>query len=423
VKIYNLFPLLAGRFDAWRPHMQRASAMGFDWVFVNPIQKLGQSGSLYSIADYFEINPAFADPDSRLGSEDQLKAVVGEAEELGQRMMIDLVVNHSAADSPLVRKCPQWYVRGHDGKVEHPYCVKESGEKEMWYDLAKFDHERSNDREGLFRYFVDVVKHFVGLGFKGFRCDAAYQVPGWFWRRLIAAVKQDHPDVVFMAETLGCRPHETIRTAESGMDYVFNSSKWWDFTSPWLMEQYDLTRQVVPSISFPESHDTERLFQETGGNENAMKQRYAFAALFSAGVMMPMGFEYGFRKKLHVVHTRPEDWENPAVDLTQFITHMNRVKTDHAVFREESITQVLNSGNPAVLLMWKVAANRKEEALLILNKDTWQRQRFYAENLQYFIQVSPPLHDVSFEWALDHLPAPFEFELAPGMTRVLVTLP
>lgn len=421
MKIYNLFPLLAGPFGAWRAHLQRASDMGFDWIFVNPIQKVGQSGSLYSIADYFELNPVFVDPASKLSAADQLQAAIGQAEELGMRMMIDLVINHSAADSPLVRKYPQWYVRGHDGQVEHPYCVKENGEKEVWYDLAKFDHERSNDREGLLRYFIDVVKHFVALGFRGFRCDAAYQVPGWFWRRLIGAVKQDHPDVLFLAETLGCRPHETIRTAESGMDYVFNSSKWWDFSSPWLMEQYDLTRQVVPSISFPESHDTERLFQESGGNENAMKQRYAFAALFSAGVMMPMGFEYGFRKKLHVVHTRPADWEDPAIDLTQFIAHMNRVKSGHAVFGEESITQVLNSGNPSILLMWKAAANRGQEALLILNKDPWQRQRFYAENLQRFIQISPPLHDLSFEWALDHLPAPFEFELTPGMMRVLVT--
>ena len=36
--------------------------MGFDWVFVNPIQKLGRSGSLYSISDYLKINPALLKP-------------------------------------------------------------------------------------------------------------------------------------------------------------------------------------------------------------------------------------------------------------------------------------------------------------------------------------------------------------------------
>ena len=46
----------------WEPHLERAAGMGFDWVFVNPIQKLGRSGSLYSIADYLAINPALLTP-------------------------------------------------------------------------------------------------------------------------------------------------------------------------------------------------------------------------------------------------------------------------------------------------------------------------------------------------------------------------
>ena len=45
--IYNLFPLLAGPFSGWQAHFERAAAMGFDWVFVNPIQYPGYSGSLY----------------------------------------------------------------------------------------------------------------------------------------------------------------------------------------------------------------------------------------------------------------------------------------------------------------------------------------------------------------------------------------
>ena len=81
------------------------------------------------------------------------------------------------------------------------------------------------------------------------------------------------------------------------------------------MEQYQLVREIAPSISFPESHDTDRLFQEVHGNEAAMKQRYLFSALFSAGVMVPIGFEYGFRRRLHVVNTRPGDWEQPNICL------------------------------------------------------------------------------------------------------------
>jgi starch synthase (maltosyl-transferring) len=62
--VYNLFPLLAGPFSQWARHFTRAAEMGFDWVFVNPIQLSGASRSLYSIADYFRFNPALLDSTS-----------------------------------------------------------------------------------------------------------------------------------------------------------------------------------------------------------------------------------------------------------------------------------------------------------------------------------------------------------------------
>ena len=71
-------------------------------------------------------------------------------------------------------------------------------------------------------------------------------------------------------------------------------------------------RALCRSVSFAESHDTERLASELDGDEQAVKMRYAFSALFSSGVMMPIGFEFGFRRRLDVVKTTPEDWEQPA---------------------------------------------------------------------------------------------------------------
>jgi len=420
MQIYNLFPLLAGRFPQWTPHLERASAMGFDWVFVNPIQKLGRSGSLYSIADYFQINPAFLQPRSRKSPEEQVRRMVAEAERLGLRMMIDLVINHSAVDAKLVKSHKEWF-RWEGKQVASPYCVEADGNKVVWTDLAQFEHEHPADPEGLLRYCQDIVEYLIGLGFKGFRCDAAYKIPDRFWRRLIESVKRSHPDVLFLAETLGCSPEQTRRTASAGFDYLFNSAKWWDFSSPWLMEQYDLTRDVVPSISFPESHDTERLFAESGHNGDALKQRYLFTALFSAGVMMPIGYEYGFTNRLHVVNTRPEHWEEPALDLTDFIARVNRIKIDYPLFREETVNQHLDHPDSGIYLMWKGSTAGNGEALLIINKDPWNRRHFHADDLYRYVQSSGPLRDVSPEWAMDYLPTPFEFELGPGMGRVLVT--
>ena len=418
--LYNLFPLLAGPFAQWDQHFARAKEMGFDWAYSNPVQKLGASRSLYSIDDYFQINPAFANPGDSRTLFEQCQDMIGQGKRRGLRMMTDLVINHCAYDSPLTREHPTWFLREPDGRIANASC-QHGGERVVWTDLAQFDHEGTNDKEGLFRYCERVVEHLFGLGFEGFRCDAAYMVPQDFWQRLIRNVQCRHPEACFVAETLGCSPDQTRDTARAGFDYVFNSSKWWDMHGWWLIEQYNLIRETAPSISFPESHDTPRLAEEMNGNLDAVKQRYLLSALFSAGVMMPMGFEYAFRKPLHVVTTTPNDWQVNGTDLRPFITKVNDIKRHFPVFLDESLVNVFPCNNPNVLLMWKASTKHKGEALLILNKDPWQHQDFYTDSFRHFVQAGAPLKDVSPEYPLQYIHEPFHYSLRPGQGIVLVT--
>ncbi|MBF0506828.1 MAG: alpha-amylase [Nitrospirae bacterium] len=418
--IYNLFPLLAGKFTGWERHLSRASEMGFNWIFVNPIQRVGTSGSLYSITDYMDLNPLFVDPETEKKPNEQVREMIAAAEKLGLKMMVDLVINHCSTDSDLIKSHPEWFVREPDGRIAHPFAY-EDGKKVVWKDLARFDHLNTKDKEGLFQFFLSVITFLCDLGFRGFRCDAAYQVPGSLWKRLITETRRKYADVLFFAETLGSPSDLTRKTAEAGFDYIFNSSKWWDFYSPWLMEQYILTREIAPSISFPESHDTMRLCEELGGNIEGLKQRYLFSSLFSAGVMMPIGFEFGFRKRLHVVNTRPEDWEETGIDVASFIGGVNRIKSEHAIFQEEAPTEILHHENPNILFMWKASIHTREESLLILNKDIWNKQYFHTAELKRFLQAGAPLVDISPEYALDYIPAPFSYDLRPGQGILLIT--
>lgn len=418
--VYNLFPTLVGHFSDWKPHLKRAADMGFTWVFVNPIQRPGNSGSLYSIDDYFSINPLLLNAKSKKKEQTQVKEITKAAEKMGLQMMVDLVISHCAVDSNLLDAHPEWFEWEAKGKVANPFAF-EGQKKVVWRDLAKFDYKNTADNEGLFKFILKVVRFLMELGFKGFRCDAAYQVPSRLWARLIKETRKIDPEVRFFAETLGCQPDQTRKTASAGFDYIFNSSKWWDFHSHWLLAQYALTREIAPSISFPESHDTVRLCEELQGNLDGMKQRYLFSALFSTGMMMPIGFEFGFRKKLHVVKTRPKDWEQTDIDLTDFITKVNAIKTEHPIFQEEAPTENLHHENSNILFMRKSAVKGQEEALLILNKDIHQHQHFSVANLQDYVQAGQPLMDISPEYPLDFLPTPFVYDLRPGQGIVLVT--
>jgi starch synthase (maltosyl-transferring) len=416
--IYNLFPLLAGPFPSWKEHFTRVRNMGFNWVFVNPIQEPGMSGSIYAIKNYFSLNPALLEPEAG-DPEKQIGQMVGAAEENGLRLMIDLVINHCSVDSPLLKDQPGWFEWDGKGEVVHPYALHNE-RKVVWGDLARFNPSNPEDREGLHRYRLELIRHLAKQGFRGFRCDAAYQIPAEEWMNLIDDAKAFNPDLLFIAETLGCTPQQTRRLVAAGFDYIFNSSKWWDYESRWLLNQYHLTRDLVPSISFPESHDTERLCKALEGNLAGMKQRYIFSALFSSGVMIPMGFEFGFRKKLHVVKTTPSDWEETGVDLSPFIKKVNEIKQAFDIFKEEAETQVFTEGNPMVMVMWKGSSRSGREALVLLNKDINRSQVFEAVDIYEFIESKAPIRDVSPENPMEKVPARFSFDLAPGEGRVLI---
>jgi starch synthase (maltosyl-transferring) len=177
--VYNLFPLLAGTFAHWLPHIERAAAMGFNWILLNPVQQPGASGSLYSIADNLTINAALAEPGDARSAEEQLRAVLAETRSLGLSTMVDLVINHCAQDSPIVTEHPERFLREADGSVANAFAW-DDGKKVVWHDLAQFDYEHTTDPEGLHRYCLEVAEYLLELGCQGFRCDAAYKVPAAF---------------------------------------------------------------------------------------------------------------------------------------------------------------------------------------------------------------------------------------------------
>ena len=136
---------------------------------------------------------------------------------------------------------------------------------------------------------------------------------------------------------------------------------------------------------------------------------------------MPMGFEFGFRKPLHVVKTKPKDWETTTIDLTDFVKRVNRIKAEHPLFLEDAPTEILSHSNQDILLMWKASSSTREESLLILNKDINNRQHFHTDDLHEFVQAGAPMVDTSPENPMVYIPTPFSYDLRPGQGIVLVT--
>jgi len=426
-RIYNLFPLLVGSVKGWEPHLDRIAAMGFNWVFVNPFHYPGFSGSLYAVKDYYRLNPIFQGVSKR--SNDELIAgFAAAAEKRGLSVMMDLVVNHTAKDSVQAQEHPEWFEREADGSLRSPFAVDpDTHKKTVWADLAEIDYRDRPARAELIEYFAEVIRHYAGLGIRGFRCDAAYKVPKVVWRKLIQAGRKVSPNAVFAAENLGGMLEEVEALRSSGFDYMFNSSKWWDFRQSWLLQQYEQFRSIAASVSFPETHDTPRLAADLAGQgvtaakdiERRYRQAYLFAAVFSSGVMIPVGYEYGFRKSLHVVETRPEDWEKPAFDLSGYIGEVNRMRAAQPVLNEEGPQRLVVQDGDRIVALQRRPLRGRGWAVTLINTDQNAKRAVRVRGLDPDLkegrEITPGNGGHGFA-------AGSEVSLAPGEIKVFVNV-
>jgi starch synthase (maltosyl-transferring) len=367
-RIYNLFPLLVGTVRAWSAELPRIAAMGFDWVYLNPFHEAGFSGSLYAVKDVTKLDPRFRDEGAG-SDDDQIRAFVAEAGRHGLRVMTDLVVNHASKDAVLASERRDAFLRYPSGELASPYAVDpdDPSKKTVWGDLAEFDYEDRASREFLTGYWDAYIRRMQGLGVGGFRCDAAYKVPPAVWRALIGSAKARDPDCLFAAETLGCTFEETKATAEAGFDYLFNSFAWWDFRKSWALENYERLRLLAPSISFPENHDTDRVAASLPADPARAARdlllRYTLAAFFSSGVLLPIGYEWGYRRKVHVVETTPADREDETgIDISAGIAAVNRLRAELAPINLEGAEHKLSANDAPYLALLRMDAGHAEGA-------------------------------------------------------------
>src|SRR5581483_6001354 len=130
--------------------------------------------------------------------------------------------------------------------------------------------------------------------------------------------------LLWVADTLGAPLADTIRLLESGaFDFYLASTRWWDLRAPWALEQYERLRPLARSIGFPEAPGeslreelARKALRDPAALHAELRLRYALAALFGSGVLMPLGFESGLAAS--------SGGSGP--DLVAAVTGFNRLK-------------------------------------------------------------------------------------------------
>jgi len=381
--LYNLFPSLFKDVNEWIKNIDRIKSMGFNSIYINPFHYPGFSGSLYAVKDYYKYYDLFFTKEKP--AEEQLKDFINECRKKDIDVYMDLVISHTSIDSIIINEHKEWYKYDENNKIINP-GTWEDGKWVTWGDLASFDLENSNDKYHLWDYLLEMAKYYLRIGFKGFRCDAAYQVNIEFWKYFITKLRKEFPDVILLAETLGCTPVQIQAVTSCGFNYIFNSSKWWNFNDSWCLEQYDITRFLSSSISFPETHDTRRLMDEVNGNLNIFLQRIYFEAIFSKGFMITSGLEFGFRDRINAVKTRYTDWENTGMDFSGKIKNILSIKNALPPLRQESCIKIVDQSNWINVFCF-VKEWENNRIFICLNKDCKFPQNIFLENLEDILKA------------------------------------
>jgi starch synthase (maltosyl-transferring) len=175
---------------------------------------------------------------------------------------------------------------------------------------------------------------------------------------------------------------------------------------------------VVSSVSFPESHDTARLAADLKDNAPQIRQRYLLSALLTEGMMMPIGFEFGFHTRLNVKTTTSEDWERVRIDLTGFIRDVNRLKDTRRIFSSETPLRMIPNPNRNISLLVKTLEER-EHCLMLINKDKEHTERLELDLTAVFPEVSGRIRDLSPENPLGEVPHMLDITLSPSEVKVL----
>ena len=177
----------AGNFLGVEKRLPELKKLGVTILWIMPIHPVGvlnrkgSLGSQYSVQDYYAINPEF-------GTIDDFQHLVDSAHKLGFHLIIDLVANHTAWDSRLIKEHPEWFTKDSAGNIVSP--------NPDWTDVADLDYSQ----QGLRRYMIEMMKYWVrDIGVDGFRCDVAELVPTDFWEGARTALDSIKP-VMMLAE-------------------------------------------------------------------------------------------------------------------------------------------------------------------------------------------------------------------------------
>ncbi len=332
----ELAELAAWRFDAvwlmgvWhRGPATRMSALKYLHEYRHALPDVSEAdvpGSAYAICDY--------QVEEQLGGREGLALFRERLRAHDLKLILDFVPNHVATDHRWINEQPEYFVSGNPVDLkempENFFSVAKADGSELviahgrdpyfpaWIDTAQLNAFHPGLRRAIIDTLIDIGSQCDGL-----RCDMTMLTTNaifsrtWgdragaapaqdFWRQIIPALRQVHPQLLFIAEVYWDLEHELQL---QGFDYTYDK-RLYDRIVDGDVDGVKSRLRAEPktmrsSLRFIENHDEPRAMETLG--EDRQRAAAALISTLPGAAMLHQGQLEGQRTKLPVQINRAAD--------------------------------------------------------------------------------------------------------------------
>ncbi len=352
-----------GTFNAFAKEMPRLREMGVETLWFMPItpiaqkNKKGSLGSPYACSDYTSINPEF-------GTLEDFQQLVKQAHELGMKVIIDWVANHTGWDHVWTKSNPEYYLKD-----------SSTGDFQIasgMDDIIELDYNNPAMRQAM----IEAMQYWIKTcDIDGFRCDLAAWVELDFWQQArpqVDSVKKmfwlgefdelDNPDYgkVFDASYTWSWMHKTREFYQDKLPLSVLDS---------LLMRYSAIGDQSMRAWFTSNHDENTWngteYEKYGDMAEALA---VFSATWNGVPLLYSGQELPNQKRLEFFEKDPIEWDGQ-YRKAEFYKTLLQLKSAHPALRggDSSVTTFrLQNSSPGELLAY-VRQQGEKKVLVMLN--------------------------------------------------------
>lgn len=394
---YSMFPRSAAReigkhgtFKDVEKLLPRIQELGFDVLYIPPIHPIGlthrkgknnsvtaQEGEVgvpYGIGSELGGHTAIH---PELGTLDDFKHLVEECKKFDMEIALDLAIQCSP-DHPWVKSHPEWFKILPDGTIKYA-----ENPPKKYQDIYPVNFETEN-WQALWNELKSVIITWAEWGVRIIRVDNPHTKSFSFWEWVIAEVKQDYPDMIFLSEAF-TKPKVMQQLAKLGFTQSYTYYVWRTHKAEIMEYMTELTKSEMkyyfrPNF-WPNTHDINPYMLQNG-HEPLFLIRYFMAATLTAnyGVFGP-SYEYLYHapnppKEEYYDSEKYEikywNWEHRN-KLTYIMTQVNKIRKENLAFHETNNIEFCHIENDNILAYLKTSVDGNR-ILCVVNLDGYNRQ-------------------------------------------------